>query len=516
MGLAPAHEPLEHDEGISMMHAAGKSADYDQAVDYKAAPVGTWVNAGTWNDYLVPDGLDLGAVVSATRRTDLHPPLYFMLMNIWQWLLGASRNAGWQLNILFSVATAIVVYLLGLRLTKSVVMAALAAVVWACLPGAVTTALTIRQYELLGLFTVMLAWRAVVITQAVRPVKAAEYAGVAVLCILGLLTHIYFVLPMSGAFVWIALGGLESREPKRIVSAGVAMAAGLAIAVLVNVDSFEIFGKTTRAGYDSSINGMVIRGKAFWLTLWRGLGVSGTSLKGIAEVWGRLGVGSDMVRVATLVVAGIALVALATATRPGWCRVRTALVRGGAGLFFFGWLTVAVGAMYIVIPSLSPALGVRYLAMTWPFVGLSVAVICSGLRRAMWVPPVLVVLWLVFALVTQARMIPQFDPATLRSARHIVIDNVARGVLLPYVDAASADTEVYAAWRDDLLADESAWIDRLEPGDLVVLADIYQPLSVKDADVLSAVETRWEVRRVTLRGLRGFAYRIERAVGGSQ
>ena len=510
VGLAPAHEPLQHDEGISMMHAAGKSAAYDEMVRAEAPPIATWSAAKVWDSYLVPDGLDLSAVVTSTRSSDLHPPLYFMLANVWQSLFGNSRDAGWQLNIAFSVGTALAIYMLGLRLTDSPIVAALSAAAWAVLPGAIETSLTIRQYEMLALFTVLIAWRAVVIAEAEKPVRIYEYVLLGALCTLGLMSHIYFVLPMSGAFVWIALKSF-ARDRRRVAAVLAAMVIGFMLAVAVNTDSFIIFGRTSRGGWDRTLNGMLLRAKAFSLTLLSGLGVNRTSIKGIFSAWAHLGVSSGMVRAATALVGVVAAAVALYVTRPSFVRLGRCVRRGGAALFFLGWLTVAVGAMYVSIPSLSPALGARYLAMTWPFVGLCVGVLGSALCRGRWLPVALVATWFVFAIVTANSTLPRFDPTVLRSADHVVIDNVARGVLLPYADAASADTEFYAAWRDDLVARPGAWLDRLQPGDLVVLAGIYQPSSTSEDEVLRLVRQRWVLEKVTLRGLRGSAFRVREA-----
>ncbi len=507
IGLAPAHEPIQHDEGISMMHAAGMSVAYDEMVHAEAPPIGTWASSEVWDSYVVPDGLDLPAVITSTTRSDLHPPLYFMLVNIWQSLFGNSRDAGWQLNIVFSIGTALAIYMLGLRLTDSPIVAALSAAAWAVLPGAIETSLTIRQYDMLALFTVLIAWRAVVIAEADKPTGIYEYVLLGGVCTLGLMSHIYFVLPMSGAFVWIALKSF-AHDRRRVVLTLAAMVLGFVLAVALNVDSFTIFGRTTRSGWDKSLHGMLLRAKAFALALASGLGVSRTSLKGIFSAWAVLGVGSEMVRAATVLVGVLAGAVAVHFTRPSFARLGRSISRGGAALFFLAWLTLAVGAMYVSIPSLSPALGARYLAMTWPFVGLCVGVLGSILCRGRWLPVALVAMWFVFAILTASSAIPRFDPAILRSADHVVLDNVARGVLLPYADAASGDTEFYAAWRDDLLARSDAWLDRLQPGDLVVLAGIYQPSSVSEDEVLRLVEKRWALEKVTLRGLRGSVFRV--------
>lgn len=507
VGLAPAHEPIEHDEGISMMHAAGKSAAYDEMVHTESPPIATWAAAKEWDSYLVPDGLDLPAVVDSTTRSDLHPPLYFMLVNVWQSLFGSSRDAGWQLNILFSIGTALAIYMLGLRLTDSPIVAALSAAAWAVLPGAVETSLTIRQYDMLALFTVLIVWRAVVIAEAEEPVSVYEYMLLGVVCTFGLMSHIYFVLPMSGAFVWVALKSF-ALDRRRVAFVFAAMALGFLMAIALNIDSFMIFGRTTRGGWDRSLHGMLLRAKAFFLTLSSGVGVNRTSLRGIFSAWAYLGVGPGMVRAATAIVGVIAAAMAVYLTRPSFTRFSRSITRGGAALFFLGWLTLAVGVMYVSIPSLSPALGARYLAMTWPFVGLFAGVLGSALCRGRWLPAAVVAGWFVFALLTANSTIPRFDPTVLRGADHVVLDNVARGVLLPYADAASADTEFYAAWRHDLLARPGAWLDRLQPGDLVVVAGIYQPSSTSEDEVLRLVEQRWALEKVTLRGLRGSVFRV--------
>lgn len=510
--VAPLHEPLSHDEAISVMHIAGKSVDYAEMVASERAPVGEWAPVSRWADYLTAERFDAGGILASTTRADLHPPLYFLSAGAWQGIFGPSRDAGWHINVIYSALGALAIFALMLRLTGDSAVSALSASVSALLPGAIETALTVRQYELLGMLTAVLAWRAISVAEADTPIRARDYVVLGVLGTLGLLTHVYYVLPMTAAFLWIALRRL--REGWRTVAATAgALASGLVAAVLLSPDSFvSLGGKAARNSAGSTLDAMIGRSAAFTLTFRDGVFDVHLAKKGIVAVWGLVGVPVHLVKWASLVVLIAAALGLYLVTRPRLRLLVESLRRGSAGLFFFAWLTGSVCAMYVIITGLSAALGVRYMAMSWPFVGVLAGLVAMGASRHRWLPVALLCVGLVLANATETRYDHRFDPQPLEEAQRIVIDNHARGVLLPYVDAAPPGTKLYAAWRTELVATSDRWVDVMGPGDLVVIADLYQPPGAHADDLLEVVERSWRVEPVRLFDLRGTAYRIVGAV----
>ncbi|MBI5232012.1 MAG: hypothetical protein HY876_07600, partial [Coriobacteriales bacterium] len=191
-------------------------------------------------------------------------------------------------------------------------------------------------------------------------------------------------------------------------------------------------------------------------------------------------------------------------------RAKTRLGRGAPVLVAFAMATAGAIAVHVMVPSLGHAMSPRYLALTWSFGVLVLAWVADlwEVPTAYWVVSLFAVPLVVASVYIVGIAPRKAAPPIAGSARHVVVDNLARGVLLPYVHQTGPDTLVYAQSRTELLEAPEEWLERLGPGDLVVLIDMYGNKKDEKPKLLSLVEERWTLRAERAEGLRGTAYRV--------
>lgn len=502
----PRHRALEHDEAISYLHAAGKSGALDSVRREAGAPYGQWATAAAWQRFLRPDGFDPAAAYRATRDYDRHPPLYFVLLNAGVAALGYSRDSALWLAIPGAVFIALLVFAVTWRLTDDPFTATLAGIVWALLPGALDTGLTVRQYELLALGSTLVLWTThrLAEEERLRPVDLAAFAAGA---LLGLASHVYALIPVSGAVVWLVLTGRD-RWRRAGIAAGVA-AASLALSVAVTPGAWFLAGSTSKEGAGGFGQAASARWAVLTTMLQEALGFGREPRIAAGDAFSAIGIrpALGLAAVALLGLVGIALSVRAWHRAPGEPASR--LRRGAVAFFFLAWNTVPVVAAFLLVPALSSAAGPRYLAMTWPVLAVCLGVLSAAALRKPWVLVAIVAAYLAFANVALSRNAPVLTPeAYARGARHVVFDNVARGVVLPWVDVTEPSVPVYAAWRDRLVASPDAWLGRLQPGDVVVTTDLYQPGDASTQRLLGVIKTSFAVAEEPARGLRGRVWRL--------
>ncbi|MCP4708968.1 MAG: glycosyltransferase family 39 protein, partial [Planctomycetes bacterium] len=108
-----------HDEAISSICAAGHLGDYHEMVTSKSAPYGIWVQARQWKESwsdVQPFCWD--QIRWDLAHNDIHPPLYFWLLNIWSLLAGVHLWSGSLLNLLLDVVTGIILWKLAWDIFK--------------------------------------------------------------------------------------------------------------------------------------------------------------------------------------------------------------------------------------------------------------------------------------------------------------------------------------------------------------------------------------------------------------
>jgi len=220
-----AHRFLHIDETVSLLAAACNQREYARLRAEVAAPFAHWVPAGVWQAFLVPRHFAcLREISRGLAETDMHPPLYFWLLHFWLYVVPAGLATGPSLNALFALATGVVLFLLAQELFGKPLVAALAVLAWAVNPGGLEATHFARPYELLGLVSVLLAWRCVRWVRA-PPTREQRLREGSVLCAVsfaGLLTQysFVFVAAAAGAYLLLGLGPKRALVPGALIGLG--------------------------------------------------------------------------------------------------------------------------------------------------------------------------------------------------------------------------------------------------------------------------------------------------------
>jgi len=152
----------------------------------------------------------------AALKADVHPPLYFLILNSWMRLFGTRERAVRSLSGLFYILSVLAVFGIGRDLfgTKT---ALLCAAIYLSSPLAILTAQFARMYSLLSLFSILSTW--LYLQFSIKPRNShllfALYIAVNVL---GTFTHIGFFFLLFGQIV-VHLGFYRQKGNKRFALA---------------------------------------------------------------------------------------------------------------------------------------------------------------------------------------------------------------------------------------------------------------------------------------------------------
>ena len=152
-----ANPNVQHDEAWSYASAAGRLGPFLAAMD--GGLTGRWVPASEWRTFWQSEGLgDVANIAPDLAAYDVHPPLYFGLLHGWLLLTGEHVWAGRALNLVFAALAILGIFGFARSLGFERIEGALAALVWAVSPAVVSISSIARQYDLVALTTVLLAW----------------------------------------------------------------------------------------------------------------------------------------------------------------------------------------------------------------------------------------------------------------------------------------------------------------------------------------------------------------------
>lgn len=212
-------QPLWIDEISSLATATGHSLEHPAAV---ARPeLGDFVEgdrplpAREWRKYLEHgESIYSDHVIRALLLSDVHPPLYFVLLNLWTRIWGTGDLALRSLSILFSLACLPIMASLARRLGGE------NAILPACLLFAFSP-LTIyystegRMYSLLLLLVIATATISVILTQ--EGGNRGRYGLWIAISAAGFLTHYFFFFPWAAFAIFLLLRPDRLARGKLIV-----------------------------------------------------------------------------------------------------------------------------------------------------------------------------------------------------------------------------------------------------------------------------------------------------------
>lgn len=204
---------------IDEIYTYGLSNSYYTPFIKDATENGTLINARlTREDFMNYLTVNKGeqfsfASVYYNQTQDAHPPLYYMFLHLISSFFPGSYSKwlGLSLNIVFYLITNLLLYQVARMILRSEKSAALAVLLYGTSYGGLSTALMIRMYILLTLFTVAFFW--VILKLYQGNTQKSLYALVTVVMFLGMFTQYFFVI---FAFFISAVYCLRELMRKRI------------------------------------------------------------------------------------------------------------------------------------------------------------------------------------------------------------------------------------------------------------------------------------------------------------
>ncbi|MEM6255168.1 MAG: glycosyltransferase family 39 protein [Cyanobacteria bacterium P01_D01_bin.156] len=141
-----------------------------------------------------------------------HPPLYYSLGSLWMRQFGSSITLTRCLPALISVLALPLMFLLGIELFSSHIIASLATGLIALSPFDILFAQTVRQYSLLTVLILASSW---LLLRALRLNRWQAWGWYTVVCAMGLYTHLFFSLTLLAQGVFTVSQQLFTRAPSK-------------------------------------------------------------------------------------------------------------------------------------------------------------------------------------------------------------------------------------------------------------------------------------------------------------
>ena len=486
---------ISHDDTISYLAATGHQGAYHDVVERGADPVAEWVPARRWQAFTRVDAvLPLLTIARDLGHHDIHPPVYFWLLHVWSLLTGVHLWSGPLLNVLLHLATGVVLWRLALRLTGSRWAAWAATGVWATLPGVAETAVSTRQYSLAALLSIALG--AVYVRTRGQPAPDQPHPNqpapdhphpdqsgldrrgllaLAALTAVGMLTLYTFGLVVAGLGLVTVLDLRDAARRRAALAQVAAFAAGGAVFLAGQPWLPEVL-RRQQEQLETPLPGVhAFRVEKLLHDL------PGFAVSGLLPAAG-----------AALLLATAVLAVLAWRIRPAarplvWVAV---------------WVPAVMAALYVAVRTPGAASEARYFSIALPYVAL-LPVLAWPYLRSRPVAAALAGLCTVAAISNVALAVQQADappPQVISGQRPVVLDNLARGVLLRILWDAPPDTPVYAADQSTLLRTTERWLECPQPSpctgrELTLASQVqYESTAVGQRRLLSAAD---EVREVT-------------------
>jgi hypothetical protein len=458
-------QALTHDEAISYLAATCHQGEYQSVTFDRAAPYGRWVSAAEWQRFLQPEERGcLGRIAADLARFDIHPPLYFWLLHGWSVVFGVSAWTGALLNAVLAGLGALALYGLAREVLGEELRGATVTFVWAFSPGVLEVFAEARQYELLGLLTILVTWQALRFA-APDGGRRRDVALLAVLAAAGLLTHYHFAIVLAGVAGLLTVR-LGRRARARLIAGLGALAAGCVAFGLLHPGFWHAFATQRRqAGgfvaeqFPGRLDQVVEALSGFLLP------------EGAAATPWRWPVAALLVAVSAWLGATALRATLARGRAPGDGRAgapdgadeRSSEVASAPVLGMLAWTGGVTFGLYLLFISHGLAMTPKYLAAVWPFLAFVPVLAVLRLPARARLPLAgaggagLVALASVAALRLNTAGAPPTPGAATTGAEAAVVDNVARGIFPRVVWELAPDTRVFAADQRFLLAHPERW-----------------------------------------------------------
>jgi uncharacterized membrane protein len=197
------------DEMFTLMAAKGQGIAY-----YNKYRSGEMDVKAFREDIMKPTTVRPAGVVKSVYGYDTHPPLYYMVVNLFQSVLGVSAFAVRLPSVLFSVLTIPFLFLLGKRL-HSTALGLVAAGLFAFAPYQVYYAQEARMYSMVVFLAVVSTW--LLVDLSLRRQEGGRWdgwglwGGYILVTTAGFYTQFIFVFILAAQFLFVAARHLRDR-----------------------------------------------------------------------------------------------------------------------------------------------------------------------------------------------------------------------------------------------------------------------------------------------------------------
>ena len=223
---------LKHDEVISYLAATGHKQLYQNE-----GPADQWVPASMWQAYWKLDGVGIfSKITKGLNLTDIHPPLYFWILNLWSGIFGINTATGALLNIPFHILITLMIFFTCRLLKYPLFISAAAAVLWMVRYSIIEAGVITRQYSLLGLVVICFAFSAINFKN--KPSIANSF-WLGLCTLVGVLTHYQFVILVAIAFAWLAVFFYLKKDLAPIYKILISSIAAALLFLLINPGFFQ-------------------------------------------------------------------------------------------------------------------------------------------------------------------------------------------------------------------------------------------------------------------------------------
>lgn len=189
---------IKHDEGISYLAATGHQELYETS-----KPSDKWVTASEWQAFWKIDKVGIFRTITRGLNTwDLHPPLYYWILNVWSGIFGINTTTGALLNIPFNVLISLMIFLICRGQKYPPIISAAAAVLWMVRYSIIEASIITRQYSLLGFIVLCFYYSLIRFLHKQSPINTF---WLFLTSLLGFLTHYQFVVLMGIALAWVSI-----------------------------------------------------------------------------------------------------------------------------------------------------------------------------------------------------------------------------------------------------------------------------------------------------------------------
>ena len=491
-GWIMAHKTIvQHDEGISYLAATGHQNEYMKVWLKKISPYGTFAPASDWKRLIRPEETFVfGDIRQGLADSDNHPPLYFWLLHLWVLVMGVDVHTGPMLSLIFFALGVLILYKTASTTLGDPVEAGWACLLFALSPAAMFVGFEARHYELLSMVVIAFVAVTTRFLDLSKPLSKRWIGALFLVTTAGLLTQYMFMFVALGAGM-LGLVRLIRHDWKRLLKMYVPMALAVPAMAALHPQFWRSFFRQQEMAQPFAWSEMPYRFDRAAYAL-----AEFFSPKTMFPHWG----------MAAFVIVLLGAIGLAV-YRPLKEKVDPSQGADPVGLWFvyvywFLWNLFFTLLLYFTFISQRHTVGPKYLYGVWPFIAVTIVLLCRLAGNRKHLAAALIVAMVAFnGVYTGLTFREEPERAKLTrdlfdSADTIVIDNPARGISLRFLYYIPDNKKVLVASQSDLLKNPDAWLGKLEPNTVWVSCNAYMNSEQKQSELLALLERGHTVKKI--------------------